>query len=711
MQHSVEAELNGKQFKIESGLLAKQANGSVLASYADTMVLITVVCGNIAENASGDEGFLPLTVDYREKSSAAGKFPGGFFKREGRPTVKEILASRLIDRPLRPLFLEGFTNEIQIIATVLSADQENDSDIVAMNGASAALMVSDIPFNKPVGSVRIGLIDDKFILNPTYSEIEKSAINLVVSGTKDGIIMVEGDAKEIPEEKMLEAIIYAHIYIKQLVELQLKLRELCKKPLIQYKLKTLSDSFYESIKQKYIKDLKSVFFTPGKKNRNNAMKTVFEKMVNEICQKDKNGNTVEGTPTESEVRRAYDRMESELVRTFAIEGKRADGRGSKNIRQITIQLGVLPRTHGSALFTRGETQALVTITLGTKQDEQIIDGLVEEYSKRFMLHYNFTPFSTGEVKPLRGPGRREIGHGTLAERALEPVIPSKEEFPYTIRVISDILESNGSTSMASVCGGTLALMDAGVKIKAPVAGIAMGLIKENDKFCILSDILGSEDAHGDMDFKVAGTEEGVTALQMDLKTDGITFDIMRIALLEAREGRQFILEKMKEAIVEPRKDISEYAPQIMRIAINQSKIGLLIGPGGRTVRDIQTKTGVTIEISDDGTVNISSKDAQTLQVAKEMVEAITEELKVGKIYRAKVVSIKDFGAFVQIQPSEHEGLLHISELADTFVQRVEDHVKLGQEISVKVISLDEQGRPRFSLKQARNATDLPIANI
>jgi len=702
----VETDLGGKKMRLETGLLAKQADGSVLVSYGKTVILATVTCGEKME--SGDEIFLPLTCDYREMTFAAGKFPGGFIKRENRPSTKEILTSRLIDRPIRPLFPKGFCNEVQVIVVVLSADQENEPDILAMNGAAAALFISGIPVSKTIGSVRVGSVDDKFIINPTYSDLEKSPIDLVVSGTRDGVIMVEGSGKEVSEEKTLEAIIYAHTYIKQIIDLQLKLKERWQQVPSKYELAKQEDKFLASVEEKYLSELQAVFFTPGKKDRNAAMKKVFKKMVDELCPKrlafavDKDDDFVNSFPRPADVKIAYDRMEAKLVRSFALEGKRADGRGNKDIRKISIKLGVVPCAHGSAIFARGETQALVTVTLGTQRDRQIVDGLMEKYEKRFMLHYNFWPFSASETKPLRGPGRREIGHGNLAERALTPIIPSEDDFPYTIRIVSDILDSNGSTSMASVCGGTLALMDAGVKISSPVAGIAMGLVKEGDKYCILSDILGSEDAHGDMDFKVAGTEKGITALQMDLKTDGISFDIMSAALRQAKEGRLFILSKMMEAISKPRENISENAPHIVRIPIDKDKIGLLIGPGGKTIRQIQSNTETVIEINDEtNTVMLSAKDSKQLQLGKEMIEAIIEEPKVGNIYRAKVVTIKDFGAFVEIIPSGQEGLLHISEISDTFVKSIEERLKIGDEISVKLISIDENGRLSFSLKQAR----------
>src|SRR5262245_18906269 len=557
--HRVEADLgDGKKFVFESGWIAKQANGACMATLGETMVLSAAVAGPARE----DTDFFPLTIDYREKMSAAGRFPGGFIKREGRPSTKEILTSRLCDRPLRPLWPDGYFMDLQVLLNVYSADQTNDPDIVSMNASSASLMVSDLPFQGPVGSVRIGLIGDRYVVCPSIQELKESRLDLVISVTKDGVIMVEAGAREITEEEMLKAFETAQAPINALIAAQIKLKELAGKPLGEVKVQPFPEAIAAKIREKFLADMKKAFFIKVKRDRNKAFSDLGKRIFDEMIPKDASGKPVQGAPTKVDVSRAHERVVDELVRGYVLENTRADGRGLKEIRPITIQLGVLPRTHGSVLFTRGETQALVTTTLGTSSNEQIVEGLDEEYSIRFMLHYNFPNFSVGEVKPIRGPGRREIGHGALAERALEAVVPGSDEFPYTIRLISDILESNGSSSMASVCGGCLALMDAGVPIKAPVAGIAMGLVQEKGKVAILTGILGCADAHGDMDFKVAGTEKGITALQMDLKAAGISMAITQQALAEAREGRLFILDKMKAAIAEPRKDMSPYAPRM-----------------------------------------------------------------------------------------------------------------------------------------------------
>lgn len=691
----------GKGITLETGWMAKQASGSILASAGDTRVLVAAVCGGKKENPYGDDDFLPLTVDYREKTSAAGKFPGGFFKREGRPTIRETLISRLTDRPIRPLFPDGFTNEIQVICTVLSADQEHDPDILAMNAASAALAISEAPFLGPIGSVRVGLIGGRFIINPTHAEQTESSLDLVISGDEGGIIMVEAGSKMLSESKMLEALEFGHKAIKELVKIQKDLKTQCGKPVMEYEASPFPEEIYKQVKSKYASAMEKVFFIHAKKERSHAFDDLKKKIVTELCPTDEKGELKEGAPAVSAVKRSFSRLESELVRAFALEGKRSDGRGLSDIRPIDIQLDILPRTHGSSLFTRGETQALVTVTLGTKDDEQRVDGVVEEeYSQRFMLHYNFPSFSVGETKPNRGPGRREIGHGALAERAIEPVVPNEEAFPYTIRVVSDILESNGSSSMATVCGGILSMMSAGVQISAPVAGIAMGLVIEGKKVAILTDILGSEDKHGDMDFKVAGTEEGITALQMDLKNTGISMSVFKDALEAARVGRLYVLSVMKKAIAEPRAKLSEYAPKLARISIDPEKIGMVIGSGGKVVREIQAKTGAEVEIEDDGTIIISARDPKAVDAAKEWILGITEDLKVGALYKAKVVSIKDFGAFVAVEPGGQEGLCHISELSDGFIERVDDAVKMGEIVDIKVVAIDEMGRYRFSRKAA-----------
>jgi polyribonucleotide nucleotidyltransferase len=704
--HRSEADLgDGRKFVFESGWLAKQANGACMATLGETMVLSACVAAPAREGTD----FFPLTVDYREKMSAAGRFPGGFIKREGRPSNKEILTARLCDRPLRPLWPEGYFIDLQVLLTVFSADQLNDPDMVAMNAASASLLVSDLPFQGPVGSVRMGLIGDRFVIFPTAEEIKESRLDLVISGTKDGVIMVEAGAREVSEEHMLQAFEVAQKPIQALLEAQLRLKEMAGRPLAPTDAHPFPESLAQRIRDKYGDEMKKAFFIKIKRDRNKAFSDLGGRIFSDLIPKDAAGNPLPDAPSTVDVSRAHDRVVDELVRNYALENVRADGRSLKEIRPITIELGLLPRTHGSSLFTRGETQALCTTTLGTSSNEQIVEGLDEEYAQRFMLHYNFPNFSVGEVKPIRGPGRREIGHGALAERAIEAVMPGEKEFPYTVRIISDILESNGSSSMATVCGGVLSLMDAGVPLKAPVAGIAMGLVRERGKVAILTDILGSEDAHGDMDFKVAGTEQGITALQMDLKAAGIPMEITRQALAEAKEGRLHILKKMKEAIAAPRADLSAHAPRLVRIMIPPDKIGLLIGPGGKTIRELEARTGCVIEINDDdsGEVLIASKDKAALDSAKAIIEGMTQELKVGTIYPAKVVSLKDFGAFCEIAGTGQDGLVHVSEITDARGIQVADYLKVGMEVEIKMVASDPQGRNRFSIKAARLEKGLP----
>ena len=687
----VERLIGRRILSIEVGKIAKQADGAALVRYGDTMVLVTAVS---APEEKEEADFFPLTVEYREKTYAAGKFPGGFFKREGRPTLKEILTMRLIDRPIRPLFPETYLREVQIMSMVLSADKENDPDILAMIGASAALSVSSIPFCGPTGSVRVGQVNGEFVINPTHSELSMSNIDLVVSGTENAVTMVEASGKEVPEEEMVDAIMFGHAFIKEIVQLQRELLSKCgkeKQPTPPLKIDMV---LLEEIKKKYYSHILEKSQTPGKEARQQALNAILNQIINEYCADN------EGAPTKKAIKGIFERVETIVVRDQIIKvGKRPDSRGLKDIRPISCEIGILPRTHGSALFTRGETQAIVVATLGTTMDEQKVDTLEDEYSKKFMLDYNFPPFCVGEVKPLRGPGRREIGHGALAERSLEAVLPPSNKFPYTIRVVSDITESNGSSSMATVCGGTLSMMDAGVPITAPVAGIAMGLVKEGNDVRILSDILGTEDHLGDMDFKVAGTAKGVTALQMDIKTIGITEKIMRDALTQAKEGRLHILQELSKVIEIPRKDISVYAPKLEQIKINPEKIGMIIGPGGKNIKKIQEETGAKIEIEDDGTVFISGALAESVQKAKTWIERMTEEVLVGKTYVGKVLSLKEYGAFVEIIPG-HDGLVHISELADGYVGKVEDVVQVGQEISIKVIGIDDQKRVKLSRKAA-----------
>lgn len=686
----VERMIGKRILSIETGKIAKQADGAAIVRYGDTIVLCTAVSAGGKEEAD----FFPLTVDYREKAYAAGKFPGGFYKREGKPTNKEILTMRLIDRPIRPLFPETYLSEVQVISMVLSADKENNPDIFVMVAASAALSVSSIPFQGPTGSVRVGMVDGSFVINPTHSELATSSMDLVVSGTEEAVTMVEASSKEIPEETMVDAIMFGHTFIKEIVELQKELLAKCKKekqPVPPLKIDTV---LFEEIRNTYYTQIAERNVTPGKQQRSESLNELLNQIIEKYC------TDQEGAPTEKTIKTIFEKIETIVVRDQIIkENKRPDGRGIKDIRPIACEVGMLPRTHGSALFTRGETQAIVVTTLGTPTDEQRVDTLEDEYSKKFMLDYNFPPFCVGEVKPLRGPGRREIGHGALAERALEPVLPPQNKFPYTIRIVSDIMESNGSSSMATVCGGTLSLMDAGVPVTAPVAGIAMGLIKEGDNIRILSDILGTEDHLGDMDFKVAGTEKGVTALQMDIKISGITEKIFRDALTQAKEGRLAIIQELINTIATPRSDISVYAPKLVHIKINPEKIGMVIGPGGKTIKKIQEETGAKIEIEDDGTVIISATLNESVQKAKTWIERMTEEVQIGKTYVGKVLSLKEYGAFVEIIPG-HDGLVHISELSDSYVEKVEDVVQVGQEIMIKVIGIDDQKRVKLSRKAA-----------
>ncbi len=690
MKFKVEKTIGKEVLSIETGEVAKQADGAVIVRYGDTVVLVTAVCGE----PRGDGGFLPLTVDYREKTYAAGKFPGGFYKRESRPTNKEILTMRLTDRPMRPLFPEGYSHDVQIMSAVLSADKENDPDVIAMVGASAAVTISSMPFNGPTGSVRVGLINDEFVINPKCSELEFSSLNLVVSGTEDAVMMVESSGDEISEDKFVDAIMFGFEEIKKIVQMQKDLAAECGKEKQEHEEPTIDTSLLDDIKAKAYEEIKEKSGVIGKMARKKALKEVRNKLIEEYC------TDTDDEDKENKVKTIFGELEEQVVKEQIIkENKRIDGRGLKDIRPITCEVSFLPRTHGSALFTRGETQALVVSTLGTSMDEQRVDGLMVEYKKKFMLDYNFPPFCVGETKPNRGPGRREIGHGALAEKALEPMVPAYEDFPYTIRIVSDIMESNGSSSMASVCGGTLSMMDAGVPIKRPVAGIAMGLIKEGEEVRILSDILGDEDHLGAMDFKVAGTEQGITALQMDLKISGITEQIMRDALVQAKEGRMHILKEMLVAIEKPRSEISVHAPKLVKIKINPDKIGMVIGPGGKMIKRIQEESGSRVEIEDDGTIVISAATFESVEIAKTYIKGLTEDAEIGKIYAGKVVSVKEYGAFVEIMPGK-EGLVHISELSNDYIEKVDDVVKAGQEIKVKLIGIDDQKRIKLSRKAA-----------
>lgn len=690
MHQLVEIELGGKKITIETGELAKQANGAVLVTYGETVVLVTAVTAREAGNA---KDFFPLMCDYREKTYAAGKIPGGFFKREGRPNEKEILTSRLIDRPIRPLFEDGFQNETQIICNTISHDLENDPDILAIIGASAALTISDIPFLGPIGAVRVGRVNEKFICNPTSDQLNESDLNLIIAGSKDAIVMVEGEASELPEHIIIEALMFGHNDIKNIVDVQLKLRDSVGKQKMVVekpeKNKELVDKVAESAKVK----LTEAVFIKEKQPRYDAISSVAKNTISEL-------GSEEDEALNKEIKNILSDLEKKVVRQHIVEKKaRSDSRGLKDVRPITSRIGVLPRTHGSALFTRGETQALVVATLGTRNDEQMVDSLEGKTFKTFMLHYNFPPFCVGEVKFIGSPGRREIGHGALATRSIAKVLPSKEEFPYTIRIVSEILESNGSSSMATVCGASLSLMDAGVPISDPVAGIAMGLIKEGDKVAILSDILGSEDHLGDMDFKVAGTAKGITGLQMDIKIAGVTKELLETALEQAKEGRLFILGKMNEVIDKSKTELSPYAPRIVTMQIKTDKIRDIIGPGGKTIKGIIEKTGVQIDIEDSGKISLGSPDEAMLKEAIKIIEGLTQDPEIGRIYTGKVKKIMDFGAFVEILPGT-DGLVHISHIAPHRIEKVTDVLKEGDEVLVKVLEIDRDGKIRLSRKEA-----------
>ncbi|HMS32892.1 MAG TPA: polyribonucleotide nucleotidyltransferase [Ignavibacteria bacterium] len=688
MSHTKSLAIGGKTITLETGRLAKQAHGAVLISLDDSYVLCTVTA---SDEAKPGQDFFPLTVDYREKTASVGKIPGGFFKREARPTEKEILSSRLIDRPIRPMFPEGFFNEVQILCSVYSSDRENDPDVIAAIGASACLMISDVPFEDPISEVRVTRLDGELIINPTYDQVEKGDFDITIAGTTDSIMMVEGEAREISEAEFLEAIKFGHKFIAEICEFQKEFaKEIGKKKRELNPAEDISEMIND-VKSICEADIKTVTGTIlSKEERRDKNKEIFDKVITALTEKypeqeKKIGNIIHDIQ--------YDVMRDMILN----EGKRLDGRGMKDIRQISSEVAVLPRTHGSALFTRGQTQSLTTVTLGTKRDEQMIEGLKELTTKRFILHYNFPPFSTGEVGGRPGPGRREIGHGNLAERALKNLLPPEEDFPYTIRILSDILESNGSSSMATVCAGSLALMDAGVKLKKPIAGIAMGLIKEKESVAILSDILGDEDHFGDMDFKVAGTADGITAIQMDIKIRGISFDIMEKALAQAREGRLHILGEMKKTLDTPRESISKYAPHLYSMNIPKEMIGAVIGPGGKTIRHIIAESGAEINIDDEGVVTIAAIDKEQAAIARKMIEGLTEVPEIGKIYEGKIKGIKDFGAFVEIIPGK-EGLLHISEIDNKRVMKVEDVLKIGQIVQVKLMGIDDSGKLKLSRK-------------
>jgi polyribonucleotide nucleotidyltransferase len=690
-----EINFGGKKLILETGKIARQADGAVMATMGGTTVLCTAVA---AKSVKAGQDFFPLSVHYQEKAFAAGKIPGGFFKREGRPSEKEVLTSRLIDRPIRPLFPKNFLNEVQVIATVLAHDMENDPDIVAMIGCSAALTISGIPFMGPIGAARVGYKDGSYILNPTLAEMETSDLDLVVAGTQEGVLMVESEAQQLPEDVMLGAVMHGWNAFQPVINTMIELAEMCAKepwdiPETPDHIKKLTDD----LKKKYQSDLSKAYKIVQKQDRYAAVGAVRDQAI-EALKNDEAGIT------EQVITAKFKELEADIVRGNILEtGTRIDGRDTKTVRPIVAEVGVLPRAHGSALFTRGETQALVVTTLGTGQDEQIIDALAGEYKERFMLHYNFPPYSVGEAGRMSSPGRREIGHGKLAWRAIRPLLPKAEAFPYTMRSVSEITESNGSSSMATVCGTSLAMMDAGVPLAAPIAGIAMGLIKEGKDFAVLSDILGDEDHLGDMDFKVAGTKNGITALQMDIKITSITEEIMKIALAQAQQGRMHILGEMAKALTEARTELSKHAPQIVTLTIPKDKIREVIGTGGKVIREIVETTGAKIDIEDDGTVKVAATDAAAIEKAVKIIKGITAEPEMNTVYDGTVVKTADFGAFVNFMPGK-DGLVHISELADQRVAKTTDVVKEGDKVKVLLIGFDERGKVKLSMKRVDQQT-------
>jgi polyribonucleotide nucleotidyltransferase len=705
MINRVEAEIDGKRLIMEHGRVARQAGGAVLVQYGETIVLVSVVA---SEEPDYERGWLPLYVDYREKSYAAGKIPGGFFKREGRPGEQEILNARQVDRPLRPFFPDGYAHEVQVMATVLSYDQENEPGILCVIGASAALGVSDIPFPVTLGAVKVGLLDGRFVVNPSTEQLKESRLDISVVGTRDSIVMVEGSAAEVTEEEMLTALRTAREPISRIIELQDRLRSACGKPKRGYEPAPVAPGLEERVNAEAEHRVREAITISEREARRQALREIHDELCEKLAE--------EFPDSERSIAKFLGKIEKEAMREMILEtGRRIDGRRADEIRPISCEVGVLPRTHGSALFTRGQTQALAVVTLGTASDEQRIDNIMEDSSKAFMLHYNFPPYSVGEIRPIRGPGRREIGHGALAERALRSVLPPDEEFPYTVRIVADILESNGSSSMATVCSGSLSLMDAGAPVRAAVAGIAMGLVKEGDRVAILTDILGDEDHLGDMDFKVTGTREGITAFQMDIKiSEGISDEIMAEALQRARNARLQILDIMDQTISRPRAELSKYAPRILSLTIPRDRIGDVIGPGGKVIRGIIEQTGAKIDVDDDGTVVIASVDPEAGQQAFEMVQKIVEEPEVGKLYHGTVKNVQTFGAFVEILPKV-EGLCHISELDYSRVRRVEDICNVGDEMWVKLIGIDNQGRIKLSRRAAldemspeKRPADVPV---
>jgi len=687
----------GRTLTLETGRLAKQANGAVLVTYGESVVLVSAVTSRTPREG---RDFFPLTVDYQEMTYAAGKIPGGFFKREGRPSEKEVLTSRFIDRPLRPLFPKNYFNDVQIIATVLSADSENNPDILAIIGASAALEISDIPFYGPIAGTRVGRINGQLTINPSFESMKDSDLEIIVAGSEEAVVMVEGGANILPEDEVLEAIMFGHRSMQEVIALQKELRKRVGKTKIVVPEESIDSALIAQVEQRAADRMRAALAIAAKQERNNTLHDVVAETIESLLP--------EHEEKKGQIRSILDSIEKRIIREqITRDKKRIDGRSFTDIRSISCDVDVLPRTHGSALFTRGETQALVSTTLGTSADEQRIDALIGEMKKSFMLHYNFPPFSVGEARPLRSPSRRDIGHGALAERAIAKVLPRAEDFPYTIRIVSEILESNGSSSMATVCGSALSLMDAGVPITMPVAGIAMGLIKEGNDFIILSDILGDEDHIGDMDFKVAGTRAGITAIQMDIKITGLTRDILSSALNQAREGRLFILDIMQQTLKEPRPALSARAPKIITIQVRPDKVRDVIGPGGKNIRNIIAQTGAKIDVEDDGKVNIASADSASLEKAMAMIKELVQDAEIGQVYLGKVRKIMDFGAFVEILPGL-DGLVHISQLDDTHVKNVRDVLNEGDEVLVKVLDIDQQGKIKLSRKEAMKGNQTPV---
>ncbi len=702
---TVDCQFGGRTLSLNSGQLAKQSSGSVLIQFGETSVFVASQTGPSRPGTN----FFPLTVDYRERFAAAGKFAGGYLKREGRPTTREILTCRLTDRPIRPLFPDGFRDEVQVMSNVMSVDGENDPDVLSITGASAALMVSGMPFRGPIAAVRVGLIDGELVLMPTVQQQEESSLDLIVAGSKTAVLMIEGFADQLPEKEMGDAIMFAHEHVKTLCQLQEDLvSELgIERPEVP---EPEENPFVAILESEALEQLTTAKTSGDKKDRSDNVRELKQSLTDKYFPEEAE-ETSDGL-TKSQFGDAFYKLEGKVVRDLILSGKRLDGRAPGDLRDVACEVSRIPQIHGSALFTRGETQSLASIALGTTRDQQRSDGLFGEQSDRFMLHYYFPSFSVGECRPIRGPGRREIGHGCLAERSVKPVIPPEEKFPYTIRIISDILESNGSSSMASVCSATLALMDAGVPIRQPVAGISIGLIQDGDRYTLLTDIIGDETPCGEMDFKVAGTGRGVTGIQLDLKNDGISEEIIRATLDQALDARKNLLRTMLGAIRRPRQEVSATAPRLVQTSINPEKIGLLIGPGGKTIRAMQEETGAQIDIAEDGTVTISGDNAAAADAALARVEALTEEIQVGRIYNGKVTSIKDFGAFIEIAPGK-DGLCHISELSDGFVKNVNDVCSVGDVMDVKVIAVDDQNRVKLSRKAvlAENAPEEEEASV